>query len=85
MIRVSMCVTARGRTLTFAEGFTTMPEINGYKTIDVIAREMGVGERKIRKAIEELGIEATSFKIDLRQKYYSPSDVKRVRDWLLSN
>lgn len=62
-----------------------MPEINGYKTIDLVAQEMGVSERKIRKAVEELGIEATSFKIDLRLKYYSPEDVKRIKDWLLSN
>lgn len=62
-----------------------MPEINGYKTIDIIAQEMGVGERKIRKAIDELNIEPTSFKIDLRQKFYSPADVRRIKDWLLSN
>jgi hypothetical protein len=62
-----------------------MPEINGYKTIDVIASEMRVGERKIREAIDALHIEPTTFKLDRRVKYYSPDDFTRIRDWLLSH
>ena len=44
----------------------------------------GVGERKIRKAIDKLDIEPTTFKIDRRVKYYSPEDIKRIQEWLLS-
>jgi transcriptional antiterminator len=68
-----------------ASGSENMPEINGFKTIDLVAQELGVSDRKIRKAIEELKIEPTSFKIDLRLKYYSPDNIKRIKDWLLSN
>ncbi len=62
-----------------------MPERNGYKTIDLIAEELKVGERKVRQAIEALNIEPTIFRIDQRYRYYSPDDVKRISDWLLEN
>lgn len=62
-----------------------MPEINGYKTLDLVIRELGVGERKVREAIDALRIEPTTFKIDRRVKYYSPEDVRRIREWLLTN
>ena len=65
-----------------------MSEINGYKTIDSIAEELNdlrVGEPKIRQAIRELKIEPTIFKVDLRARYYSPEDIKRIREWLLSH
>lgn len=62
-----------------------MPERNGYKTIDLIAQELEVGERKVRQAIEALGIEPTVFRIDQRYRYYSPEDVKRIKDWILDN
>jgi hypothetical protein len=65
-----------------------MSEINGYKTIDSIAEELNdlrVGEPKIRQAIRELKIEPTIFKVDLRARYYSPDDIKRIREWLLSH
>jgi hypothetical protein len=62
-----------------------MPEINGYKTLDLIAQELGVGERKIRLAIDELGLQPTTFKMDQRFKYYSLQDVKRIKEWLLSH
>lgn len=62
-----------------------MPELNGYKTLDVVAQELGANERKVRKAIEDLKIEPTTFRIDLRVKYYSPEDVKRIKEWLLGN
>jgi hypothetical protein len=58
-----------------------MPERNSYKTLDVIADEIGVGERKVRQAIEELKIEPTTFAIDQRYKYYSPQDVERIKEW----
>ncbi len=62
-----------------------MPEVNGYKTLDLVAQESGVGERKVREAIEELRIIPTTFNIDRRVKYYSPEDIKRIREWLLSH
>ncbi len=61
-----------------------MPEINGFKTIDLVIQEVGAGERKVREAIEALKIQPTTFKIDRRVKYYSPDDVRRIRDWLLT-
>jgi hypothetical protein len=61
-----------------------MPEINGYKTLDLVIQELGVGERKVREAIEALNIEPTTFKIDRRVKYYSPEDVAQIRQWLLT-
>jgi hypothetical protein len=62
-----------------------MPEINGFKTLDLVIQEVGASERKVREAIEALKIEPTTFKIDRRVKYYSPEDVKHIKDWLLSN
>jgi hypothetical protein len=62
-----------------------MPERDGYKTLDLIAQELGEGERKVRHAIEELKIEATTFRIDQRFKYYSQEDVKRIKSWLLEH
>lgn len=62
-----------------------MPEIKGYKTLDLVVQEVGAGKRKIREAIDALQIEPTTFKIDRRVKYYSPEDVRRIKDWLLSN
>jgi hypothetical protein len=62
-----------------------MPERDGYKTLDLIAQELGVGERKVRQAIDELKIEPTTFRIDQRFKYYSQEDVKRIKSWLLEH
>jgi hypothetical protein len=62
-----------------------MPELNGYKTLDLIAQELGASERKIRAAIEDLGIEPTTFRLDQRFKYYSPADIQRIKDWLLGH
>jgi hypothetical protein len=61
-----------------------MPEVNGYKTLDLVVQEVGAGERKVREAIEALKIEPTTFRIDRRVKYYSPDDIRRIREWLLT-
>jgi len=37
-----------------------------------MVQEIGAGERKVRKAIEALKIEPTTFQIDRRVKYDSP-------------
>jgi len=65
-----------------------MPEINGFKTIDLIMEELKdlrVGEPKIREAIKQLNIDPTVFMVDRRARYYSPNDIKRIREWLLSH
>jgi hypothetical protein len=59
-----------------------MPETNGYKTLDLVMKELGIGEPKVRQAIAALGITPTTFNIDKRSKYYSREDVERIRDWL---
>lgn len=65
-----------------------MGEINGYKTIDLIVdelKDLRVGEPKVREAIKQLGIEPTVFMVDRRARYYSPQDISRIREWLLSH
>lgn len=65
-----------------------MGEINGYKTIDLIVddlKDLHVGEPKVREAIKHLGIEPTVFMVDRRARFYSPQDVSRIREWLLSH
>jgi|GraSoi2013_100cm_1033763.scaffolds.fasta_scaffold834701_1 hypothetical protein len=59
-----------------------MPEIDGYKTLDLVMRELGLGEPKVREAIKELGIQPTVFNADRRVKYYSPQDLQRIREWM---
>jgi hypothetical protein len=66
----------------------TMGEINGYKTIALIAVELAelkVGEPKIREAIKELKIEPTIFNVDRRARYYAPADITRIKEWLLTH
>lgn len=62
-----------------------MPELNGHKTMDLIAQELGVPLRKIRQAIDALHIEAKTFNVDLRYRYYSADDIKRIKAWLVGN
>jgi hypothetical protein len=59
-----------------------MPERNGYKTIDLIAQELGVSEDKVRNAINALGIQPTFFPDNRRPRFYSPADIERIRKWL---
>jgi hypothetical protein len=62
-----------------------MPELNGYKTLDLVMKELGIGEPKVRAAIAALKIEPTTFMNDRRKKYYSADDVERIRQWLLTH
>lgn len=62
-----------------------MPEIDGYKTLDLVMKTLGIGEPKVREAIKELGIVHTTFKADRRVKYYSPEDIERIRAWMRSH
>jgi hypothetical protein len=59
-----------------------MPEYDGYKTLDLVMKELGIGEPKVRQAIAALGINPTIFNFDKRSKYYSEQDVQRIREWL---
>lgn len=62
-----------------------MAERNGYKTLDLVAQQIGVSERKVRQAIDALKIEPTIFNLDQRYRYYSPDDVKRISEWILEH
>lgn len=59
-----------------------MPAIDGYKTLDLVMKELGIGEPKVREAIRELDIHTTTFNADRRAKYYSPQDVERIKEWM---
>ena len=57
-----------------------MPERdNGYKTIDVVMKELSATEDDIRALIRLLKIQPTFFDDDRRRRYYSPEDVARMR------
>jgi hypothetical protein len=62
-----------------------MPTRDGYKTIDVIMQQLGYTEFKIRDAIKNLGIQPVTFNADRRVKYYSDSDIQRIKEWLESH
>jgi hypothetical protein len=59
-----------------------MAEIDGYKTLELVMKELGIGEPKARQAIAALNITPTTFNFDKRSKYYSRDDVARMREWL---
>lgn len=61
-----------------------MPTRDGYKTIDVIAQELGVAESRIRALIAVLDIQSRTFPDDRRPRYYSPEDINRIRDLVQS-
>jgi hypothetical protein len=57
-----------------------MPQRDGYKTIDLIAEELGVSEDKVRATINVLGLQPTFFPDDRRPRFYSPEDIKRIKE-----
>jgi hypothetical protein len=57
-----------------------MPIRDGYKTIDVIAQELGAPESRIRALIGLLNIQSRTFPDDRRPRYYSPEDVERIKE-----
>lgn len=61
-----------------------MPTRDGYKTIDVIAEELGVPESRIRALIAVLNIQSRTFPDDRRPRYYSPEDINRLREVIAS-
>jgi DNA-binding transcriptional MerR regulator len=56
-----------------------MPEKNGYKTIDLVAKELGITEDEVRTLVKILNIQSATFPDDRRLRYYSPQDVERLR------
>ena len=56
-----------------------MAERDGYKTLDVIAKELGVSDDRVRTLIAVLNIQSRTFPDDRRPRYYSPEDVARLR------
>jgi len=56
-----------------------MAEREGYKTLDLIAKELGVSEDRVRTLIAVLNIQSRTFPDDRRPRYYSPEDVARLR------
>ncbi len=61
-----------------------MPERNGYKTLDLIAKELRVSEDKVRALITVLNIQSRTFPDDRRPRYYSPEDIERLRSLIAS-
>jgi hypothetical protein len=61
-----------------------MPERNGYKTLDLVAKELGVSEDKVRALISVLNIQSYTFPDDRRPRYYSPEDVERLKGLIAS-
>ncbi len=56
-----------------------MPEVNGYKTIDLIMQELNATEEEVRALISLLGIQPTIFREDKRRRFYSPEDIERMK------
>ena len=62
-----------------------MAEKDGYKTIDLVIKELGVSEQRVRIAIAALNIQTFTFPVDRRTRYYSPEDIQKIKDWLDKN
>jgi DNA-binding transcriptional MerR regulator len=56
-----------------------MPEKNGYKTIDLVAKELGISDDEVRTLVRILNIQTVTFPDDRRLRYYSPQDIERLR------
>jgi hypothetical protein len=69
---LSMVIARRGRSI--------MPERSGYKTIDVIMKELDATEEQVRALIALLNIKPEFFPDDRRRRYYSKEDVQRMKD-----
>lgn len=55
-----------------------MPERSGFKTIDLIAKDLGITEDQVRVLIALLDIQSRTFPDDRRPRYYSPEDIARI-------
>ncbi|HEY7413749.1 MAG TPA: hypothetical protein VH593_01040 [Ktedonobacteraceae bacterium] len=59
-----------------------MQEKEGYKTLESIMQELGIGQPKARQALRVLNIQPITFNRDKRIKYYRPEDIERIKEWL---
>ena len=57
-----------------------MPEIRGYKTLDMIAQEIGATDDQVRGLIAVLKIVPVILPEDRRRRYYTPEDIKRIKE-----
>lgn len=64
------------------KGLPIVPELEGYKTLDLVMRELCIGKPKVRAVLKALDIQPTRFNFDKRIKYYSQEDVRRMHEWL---
>ena len=62
-----------------------MPEKAGYKTLDLVVKEVGAAENRVRVAIAALNIQARTFPADRRHRYYSQEDIQRIKAWIEEN
>ena len=56
-----------------------MPEREGYKTIDEVAKQLHLTEEEVRTAIKILRINPHFFVDDRRSRYYTPENVEDIR------
>ena len=66
----------------FIDRRQSMPERNGYKTIDLVAQQLGMSEDKVRVALTALEIQPIVFPDNRRPRYYSPEDIEKIARWL---
>jgi len=57
-----------------------MAERNGHKTLDAVAKELGITEDEARTLIRLLNIQSITFPEDRRVRFYSPGDIARLKE-----
>lgn len=55
---------------------------NGFKTPEEIAVEFNVPVSRVQTAIKELNVVPSIFPDDRRRRYYSPEDIRRIKEWI---
>jgi hypothetical protein len=55
---------------------------DGYKTPEEIAVELKQTYNRIMTAIRELYMVPTIFPDDRRRRYYSPDDIRKIKEWI---
>lgn len=54
----------------------------GFKTVEEIAVGLGVPLSRVQAAINTLNIPQQSFPPDRRRRYYAPSDIDKIKEWV---
>ncbi len=57
-----------------------MPERDGYKTLDLVAKELNISDDEARAFINVLNIQPRTFREDRRVRYYSPEDIAKLKE-----